>query len=191
MTVVSFLKEAGTKGYLTLGILRDGEKRILTVSEEAFADAGSPLRGEELDEETFRFLSEEGERYAVVLRALRILSYADNSERSLTDKLRRAGFSADAAQNAAEEMVRLGYLNEERQLERLIAAEANGKLSGPRRVCAALAAKGYPAAKIRAVLRRLTDSGEIDFSENFSRLLQKEHAETEEDIRKIRFRHGY
>ncbi len=79
------------------------------------------------------------ELWIAVKKGLTLLSYADSSKRRLADKLRERGFERFVAEDAAEYIASLGYIDESRQLSR----EAR-----------ALAAKGYGRSRIRAELMR-------------------------------------
>ena len=109
-------------------------------------------------------------------------------------KLCRAGFRRDIAETVLQEMVECGYINERRQLERLILDEANRKLRGPLRIIPALATKGYATSDIREVMAGLVDSGEIDFDLNARRLLDKKLPSDgfdSEEAKKILYKNGY
>ena len=104
-------------------------------------------------------------------RALYLLSIANNNERALVTKLRAKGFSYEVASEVCREMVSLGYVNEDEQLERLIEKEANERLLGARKITAKLASKGYSITKIKAAIQRLISRGEVDFSVNARTLI--------------------
>ena len=126
-------------------------------------------------------------------KALNILAYADNNKKNLAVKLYRAGFDREIVNTVCEKMVRLGYINESRQLERLVLSEANIKLRGPGRIIAALVAKGYSSSDIREALDTLTESGEIDFSLNARLLIEKKLGNNidEDEVKKILYKNGY
>ena len=90
-------------------------------------------------------------------------------------------------------MVSRGYVNEKNQLERLIVIEANQKLRGPLKIIPALVNKGYSSSDVREVLKRLADEGEIDFSANAERLIEKKlPADADgEEIKKLLYKNGY
>ncbi len=193
MATVIYIKEGKTRGYITVGALHDGQRRAYTVPQAIYSSLGSPMPRCELDDAALASLEEANAEYTAFKKALSLLSYSDNSYRSLVMKLRRSGFSARIAEGAANEAVRLGYIDEERQLERLILAEANGHLTGPLKLIPKLAAKGYSQDKIRAVISELRTSGELDFEENKRSLIEKKLGGdfTEEERDKLLFKHGY
>ena len=47
-------------------------------------------------------------------KALRLLEHMDRTERGLTDRLRQAGFSVEAAEDAVSYVREFGYINDER-----------------------------------------------------------------------------
>ena len=189
---LAYVKEIKNTHLLTLGIDGDGESVRFTVSASVYASLGRPAVGEELSEHVYAELSYADELYRAEKKALSLLSFADNNERTLLQKLLRAGFCRDVARSVCERMVMLGYVDEERQLERLILKAANEALLAERRICEKLRAKGYASSLVDRVMSRLVCSGEIDFSENKERLLSRlpDDATDEERI-KLLYKHGY
>ena len=192
MAKIIYIKESKTKGYLVIGI-KDGEdKTPLTVNAAAYADIGSPALGEELDPDTLEALTKENQRFLALKKALYLLSFSDNSERNLRYKLMRAGYPRDVVDFAVSEVLRLGYINEQRQLERLILSEANSKLFGPKKIISRLVAKGYSPGDVRVAIEALSDSGEVDFDLNRTRLLEKlPDGYSDEDMYKLLYKYGY
>ncbi len=190
---LSFVKDSRNKGYLTLGIVCGDEKLVYTVSEAVYSEIGSPCRKDEIDCGMLELIRNSDERYRARSIALRLLSYADNNERSLTAKLVSRGIGREVAIETVNEMVSVGYVNEKRQLERLILKEANGALAGPRKLFTKLIAKGYSRADIEEVLSTLIISGEVDFDKNKRELISKKVARgaTEEEIGAILYKNGY
>ena len=91
------------------------------------------------------------------------------------------------------EMVSLGYIDEARQLERIILSEANARLYGYSKIKARLMAKGYSSDDINRVTKKLVSLGEIDFKENAKKLLQKHFPDgaTTEEKKKLLYKNGY
>ena len=191
MARVVYAKDSRTKGYIALGINDGGEIKKLTVSKIEYSCLGSPERGEEIDEGTVEHLMELDEQFRALRRALSFLSYADNSERGLMQKLLRAGYSRDSAELAIKECVRLGYIRELEQLKRLIESYANAKLRGPLYIKAALMQKGYSSRDISEAMSELISTGEIDFGESFRRLLEKYSPSDDEERRMLAKKYGY
>lgn len=193
MTVITHIRDYREKGPVTL-TLRDGECSFeLAVPREDYIAAGAPARGDTLTEESVMWLRGRAEFAAALRDALRILAYADNSERALTDKLLHRGVPRPAAEEAVRETVRLGYLCEERQVARIVETEANRALNGPGKIMAKCLRKGYTPPLVRRVLRQMVARGEVDFSENGRRLAEKKLGENppREQVRALLCRYGY
>ena len=192
MAKVVYIKESKTKGYLVIGIKDADEKKPLTVSAAAYAEVGSYAVGDEISPEALDALAKENQRFLALRKALYLLSFSDNSERNLRYKLMRAGFSRDVVDFAISEVLRLGYINEARQLERLIVNEANSKLYGPMKILSRLVGKGYSPSDVRTAIEALRDSGEVDFDLNRAKLLEKlPDGCTDEDMYKLLYKYGY
>lgn len=193
MAKISYVKEIDKSGLLRLGIVRGEESFSYIADAKLYARLGKPDRGSEISDEMLCMLAESDNRIKAKRQALSILSFADNNEKGLFMKLRRRGFDSEVARQTVEEMVELGYINEQRQLERIIAVEANGKLRGPRKIISSLVAKGYPSELVKKVLRNLCDEGEIDFSENAERLIEKKLSDPEnhEQRKALLFKNGF
>ena len=190
---LAFVKSSKSKGYLILGFINDGEKCVYTVSEQVYSEIGSPCKSDEIDKDAFELICRADECYKAKSIALRLLSYTDNNERTLITKLISRGVSRGIARDTVDEMVSLGYVNEKRQLERLLLREANISLLGPKKIIPKLISKGYSRSDIDAVLRVLCESGEIDFNRNKEELIAKKVARgaTQEDVKSILFKNGY
>ena len=107
-----------------------------------YEEAGAPLEGDALSEEAYRLLFWEEDRAECRRRAARIQGISPNSERALLQKLTLRGFPEDVARESISALSRLGYLNEEDQLSRLV--ELAAKKFWPRRkLLLALLRKGY------------------------------------------------
>ena len=192
MAKIIYIKESKTKGYLVIGVKDGEEKTPLTVNGAAYAEVGAPSLGEELTSDAYDALARENQRFLALRKALNLLSFSDNSERNLRYKLMRAGYSRDVVDYAIGEVLRLGYINEARQLERLILTEANSRLFGPMKIISRLVGKGYSPSDVRAAIEALRDSGEVDFDTNRARLLEKlPDGYTDEDMYKLLYKYGY
>ena len=173
-------------------LLRENERKKYVVSEGTYREIGCPLSGEEIDEDSIAALAEEDERRRALLKALNILSYADNNERTLKRKLITAGFSIAAAESALRECVSLGYVNEEKQLEHLI-LKYNRELYGPKKIVAKLSSRSYLAKDVIKVIRSLEEAGEIDFAKSKQSLIKTKLPEnaTYEERMKLLYKYGY
>ncbi|MBQ7363818.1 MAG: RecX family transcriptional regulator [Clostridia bacterium] len=191
MAKVLYVKESRVRGYVILGISDGGESSSFTVNKITYSAIGSPIRGSELPNEELPQLMTEDEQFRALRRALSILSFGDNSKRALDAKLRRAGFSQGAREYAVRECEGHGYINEERQLEAKILSLANGKLHGQYYLRARLARAGFDISSVDAVIRRLVDMGEVDFSANLERLAEEKGVSGEEELRALAYKYGY
>lgn len=190
---VANVRPGKSKGYITVVISSDGDRQSFNISECDYAEAGSPRPSDTVDSDMLSVLRRSDEEYRARLYALRILSYADNNERTLVRKLVSRGISSSLAAEVAREMVSRGYIDEKRQLERLILAEANRNLTGPRKIRLKLAAKGYSPEDIDGTIERLSESGEIDFERSSELLIEKKltRGATDEEIKKLLYKNGY
>ena len=185
---IIYIRASNAKGYVRIG-LTDGEQSVaFTVSKREYSEAGSLSLGDEADADTLALLKLADERYRAKAKALRVLSYADNSEGMLLRKLRLSGISRAVADEVICEMVSLGYINSRRQLEQLVKAEVNKKNTGPKKLIPKLVSKGYNKSEIREVIDNLIIRGEIDFDAARERLLQ---GVPEDEVGKILYKNGY
>ena len=185
---VLYIRPSSSKGYLRIG-LTDGEQKLaLTASEREYTEAGSLKLGDVVDDGTLALLKTADERYRARVKALRVLSYGDNSEGALLRKLRLSGISRDASYEVVSEMVSLGYINSRRQLEALISGEVNNKNTGPMKLIPKLISKGYKKSEISEVIDDLVSRGEIDFDAARERLIS---GALDEDVAKILYKNGY
>ncbi len=193
MAEISYIRTSRDGTLLLLGIVEEGESARYTVSEAVYLSIGSPTPHTELDERSLSIIRYADELYRAEKKALSLLSFADNNERTLRAKLIRAGFSREVSDEICEKMVSLGYINERRQLERLILGEANGKLRGPMKITPHLASKGYAPSDIRRVMQELIERGELDFESNAERLIEKKLPAdaTREEKKNLLYRNGY
>ena len=150
-------------------------------------------RGDEVSGAVLFEIKADDSLYRATKKALSYLSVSDVSERGLVMKLRRAGFSREVAESVAADMQGHGYINEKRQLERLILREANEKLRGKRVIVPRLIAKGYSQRAVNEVLDELILRGEVSFSENAKRLCDKllPDKTSEDEVKKLLYKYGY
>lgn len=189
---VTFIRAARSRGYICIG-LADGEQRLtLTVRESDYVLCGSPRQGDTVDGRTLDLFTFSDECYRATLAALRMLSFSDSSERTLTMKLVHKGISRGVAESAVREMVRLGYINEREQLLRLVAREA-ASLRGPVRIAAKLGSKGYKRGDIEWAIDSLVRDGQVDFDENARLLVEKKltRGATDDEIKALLYKNGY
>ena len=170
-----------------------GEKKALTLSDKAYRMLGEPCVGCELSDEEYSEALLADERYRALKKALNILSFGDNSQRKLYEKLRRSGFSAETSRSTVEDMCELGYLNEQKQIERIVSTLANNSLYGPKRITAKLIGCGYSSSDVRRAISELSHLGEIDFDSSLERLVDKHLGDSYdgEALIKLKYKYGY
>lgn len=187
--------ESGTLLYLTVKQEGDIGARAHTyrLSLDRYRSLGEPPVGTPLDDDQIATLAEADEIVEATARALRLLSYGDNSANALLRKLRDRGVKREAAEAAVATMLSRGYIREDAQLDRLVSTYANAKHWGRRRILAALAAKGYAPDAVRAAITRAEEAGEIDFAALAATLVEEQlgTAATREEKKKLLWKHGF
>ena len=107
----------------------------------------------------------------VMTAASNIIAFADNTEKSLRDKLSKKGFSDELIENAVNKMKSAGLINDARLMESYTEQLANKKLYGKGRIKLELQKKGFDSRLIRERLNECTS--EVDFKENCYKLVKK------------------
>lgn len=186
---IAFIREMENKR-VRIGV-GDGEDTARYSLSAATVQSLGLVRGLELDDEVLDAIAHEDASYRCMKRALSLLSYGDNTRSALYMKLLRAGFSRDIAKSCIEECMRLGYIDERRQIERAVLSEANRSLRGRSYITKKLISKGYSSADISEVTDELISRGELDFSASFELLCEKKGAATEEERRALLYKYGY
>lgn len=187
--------ESGSLLYLT--VRREGDVGVRAhtyrVSPDRYRSLGEPPVGAPLDDAQLTALAEADEIVEATARALRLLSYGDNSANALLRKLRDRGVKREAAETAVATMLSRGYIREDEQLARLVTTYANAKLWGRRRILAALASKGYTPDAIRAAITRAEETGEIDFAALAEALIEDRlgQSPSREEKKKLLWKHGF
>ncbi len=188
---VAFVRRAREKGAFVLGLAEPEER--YTVGQALYHEIGEVRGGDMLSPETVARILAEDERRRARSIALHVLAYGDNSRRRLYAKLCHKGICAAVAEGTVEAMVSEGLLIEQRQLDLAVRSLAEHKLFGPYRILSHLLHKGYKSEDVREALHRAINSGEVDFSKNARRLVEKKLGEgpLEEEKRKLLFAYGY
>ena len=144
--------------------LSDGahsQRETFILDGRSVADLG--LKVGECDRELFDTVSHSADVYYAVKRGVNILGYGVCSKKMLVRKLVAKGIAPEAAREAAEELVRRGYMDPQADAARE-AQRGALKLWGQRRIAAELFKKGYTEEDIRSALYALEDEG-VDFTE--------------------------
>lgn len=108
---------------------------------ETVAELGL-YEGQKLTDDELENIDHSLERRRAINRAVLLLSYRGRSINEVTGRLTKAGFSADIAAEAVEELKRLGYLDDEDFAQAWTKARIGSKLYGPRRIKQELRQKG-------------------------------------------------
>ena len=190
---LAYVRESKNPGYTVLGVDTCDGVFHYTVPTAIYLELGAPVRGESLSSDGFTSVKYYDEIFRATKKALSLLAYSDNNAKTLKLKLLRAGFSNEAAENAVEEMQREGYVNESRQLRRLILTDVKVNLRGRAIVVPKLVAKGYKREDVEAVLDELIDDGEIDFAAVKEALIAKKLGSTPppEEVKKLLYKNGF
>jgi len=185
---VQFIRPTDSGKRIKVGIIEDGVKEAFSVKE---SEAQDLYVGMELDPDTYDRLYRSDEEYRCMRYALYSLSVSDKTRSNLYMKLLKKGFSRECASECVKECLRLGYIDEERQVHTLVLNEANRSLRGAAYITAKLVGKGYSRELVVSVIEELSRSGEIDFRSNFERLCEKKGIATDEEKRAIAYKFGY
>lgn len=111
------------------------------------------------------------ELWKAVKKGIHLLDFADATRLTIIKKLKDRGFDKHIAENAADYLVKYGYIDEKKYAEHLIDTLANTKLYGPSRIRAELYRKGISREIIDKHLDELLS--QIDFEENLLKLVRK------------------
>lgn len=166
--------DGGSAVRLSLTLSEGGhtEKRSFTLSDRQYFECGRPKEGE-ISPETFDLLESLSAKHEAVRTGAYLLQFAPANRAALKRKLRARGISSEDAGEAAEELAARGYLDEEKQAERLILRYA-ARLYGRRRIEAELLHRGYPRETVTSAFE--VCAGEIDFAQNRKKLLRQHFA---------------
>ena len=186
---VAYIKPTSEGKRFIVGTAEGEEKQRYNISGSLCLSLGLS-RGDELDEATVEMLEEDNARYTCMRCALSYLAYADNNKRTLYMKLLRRGYDRRIIADTIDECLRLGYINEDDQIERAILKEAE-KLYGRAYIFRKLTSKGYSASMVNHAFDKLIDDGDLDFGANLKTLLYKKGCETEEERKKLMHKYGY
>lgn len=192
MKTLLSVKQTEKVPFLLTLLGEDGEEEVCRLLRSEYEAVGAPLAGSLLDGDTVERIRAFSEAHAANSAALRILSFGDNNKKTLSQKLRKRGFSAASTLSAIEAMQKRGYIDEQDQVYRLCVSAANRKLWGPRKILLTLLGKGYAQADIKDAIARAVTVGEIDFTATKRALLEKKSSEDDpQKIRALLYRYGF
>lgn len=164
---------------LTLASLAGGEGDSLTISADDLLALGVE-RGE-IDAVRLAELTAAAGRYDALRAAYRMLAAGQCSRRRLYEKLRARRISDADARFAIEQADEKGYIDEAWQLKSYVRTLTAQRLLGPRKLYAALLAKGYRAAEIRRAIEE--NYGEDAVRAAKRAFLEKKFGKTEPQTR--------
>jgi len=118
--------------------------------------------------------------------AVNMLSYADNTEKQLREKLSRKGFSKEDIDGAIAYLHEYRYINETAHAKRLCDSLVRVKLWGRRRIVREMKLRGFSESDIEAA-----GIDDIDFSEYCSLALEKYGKEDKDGTIAALLRRGY
>lgn len=191
MASIVFVKPNPARKRVQIGIEDGGETVVLKVRESTYSSLGAPTRGCVISESTLDAMRTDDELVRAYARAVGWLADADRSRYELKKKLLQLGIRHEIADTVLDKCEQYGYLDEERQLLRLVEREANRKLRGRYYIRRKLASKGYRTSAIDRVTALLVERGEIDFGANFERLAEKRGVSDETERASLKYRYGY
>lgn len=129
-------------------------------------------------------------------KASDILTFADNTEKKLREKLGKKGFDGNVIDKAVERLKNAGLLNDERLLLSNIESIANSKLIGKARIKTELLKRGFTPELINSRFEKLTK--DMDFKGNCYKLVRKKglelkfiDRETRNKVSAMLVRYGY
>ncbi len=124
-----------------------------------------------------------------VKSALNMLAYSECTANHLEKKLLAKGYTTESVEYALEYVIKRGYLNEARYLERLFEQLAYSKLYGPHRIAVEVYKKGFSLSLVRVnLVEHLKD---VDFSENCIKLARKNFRSDKNKLFEYLVRAGY
>ena len=169
-----------------------GERTSVVVSKDAFDKLGAPTKGAVLPEAQVAAFVEAANLRGALRHAANILGYGDNSERTLTQKLRAMGYQQAEISYALHRVKELGLMDEQDGALRRAESAAHKGWSR-RKVYAYLISRGYSSETAKAAIAEGERSHEIDFEENRRRFIEdkREKGLDPHEIRAALYRAGF
>lgn len=122
----------------------------------------------------------------VIESGIRILAYAQNTEKQLRIKLKRKGFNPDLIDQAINYYIEKGYLNDADYIQHVVENLAKRKLYGMSRIKNELYRLGFSYKLIQDVSYE-----DIDFEMNCAKVLKKRGGDYDEKTIAALRRFGY
>lgn len=165
--------EPRRKGFSQLYI--DGEAAV-KIDTEVLIKSGIKAGRDITDEELYELIGASDKRRASE-KALYLLEHRSHSQKELEDKIARTAASREAAKEAAEHMVQLGLIDDERYARDYARNLFERKRFGKRRVKQELTQKGIDRELIEEILAEY-EGGSV---EKIKEILEKKYAAFYED----------
>ena len=108
---------------------------------------------------------------SVMAAASNILVFADNTEKSLREKLERRGFDGDTVSAAVDKLKEAGLINDARLINSVTEYLAEKKLYGKARIRLELQKRGFDKRLVDDKLDECVS--DVDFGENCLKLMRK------------------
>ena len=134
-------------------------------------------KGSIIDEAKFDQLDEFSKSCRAVRKGVDLLAYSASSRMRLVQRMRSKGIDKESAERAAEQLEKIGLINEEVDVEHQVATCLK-KLWGRRRIFGDLCAKGYERSLIEAEISKIDDETIV---QNCVALLNKKHKTIPDD----------
>ncbi len=173
--VISITAAHGGEAALVKVLIESGEntqeiKGYVSASQLSELSFGGRLEESfEIDKRTAEALFRSMKLYAAIRKGMDLLSYAKNTEKSLTEKLTRKGYPKDIAAEAASYLASHGMIEEENDAELFAMTLAQRRLYGKNRIKTELYHKGFSKDVIRDTMEAL----EVDFDEICAKRIEK------------------
>ncbi|MBP3437321.1 MAG: RecX family transcriptional regulator [Clostridia bacterium] len=190
--IVGIEKKRGGEWRLSFAIAAPAGVRRMSfrIKEEKCKELDTLEIGEVLDEERYLLFAVEEEKRAALDKAVQILSMGDNSRRGLYRKLKMRGFTEEGATYAVSTLVKKGYLDEEKMLDRQFAVFA-AKKTGMLKIASSLSQKGFSSEMIEEARQRARNAGVYDEEEIKMALAQENPDLTRQEWQKLLKKHGF
>lgn len=132
----------------------------------------------------------ENEKRDARLKAMRLLEHMDRTEKGLTDRLKQAGFSGEAIQDAIDYVKSYGYINDARYAQHYISYRLG--IKSKQRILQELSQKGIDRETAQRAWEEAEELEEPDEKGLLRRTIEKKYSPyTELDEREMRRLYGY
>jgi regulatory protein len=166
-----------------VSIFVDGEY-FGALDEKTFADAGLKS-GDELTDERWAELSEQGENRSAFNRGIYYISKVMHSKKQVEDYLVKKGYEQPAVDYALNKMSEYGYIDDESYARMIMSHQINVKHAGSFAAKAELRKKGIPDDITESILAEYDDDSQFENAKiQYEKLARKYSSELDESKRK-------